>query len=39
MAPQTLEEFQHILKSAGIDISQYRDAWGRPYHLTRSLTA
>jgi hypothetical protein len=32
--PQTLEDFQAVLTGAGIDVSRFRDAWGRPYRLT-----
>jgi hypothetical protein len=32
--PRTLEDFQRVLEKAGVDVSQYRDAWGRPYRLT-----
>lgn len=36
--PQTLEEFLEVLKVAGIDASQYRDAWGRPYRVTSAIS-
>jgi hypothetical protein len=32
--PQTPEEFQDLLTGAAIDVSRFRDAWGRPYRLT-----
>ncbi len=32
--PQTLEEFRAVLIGNGIDVSLFRDAWGRPYRLS-----
>ena len=37
--PQTLDEFRDVLENAGIDVSQYRDAWGRDYRLTATLSS
>ncbi len=38
-APQSIEEFQKLLASAGINLSNYRDAWGRPYHVLATVSS
>ena len=37
--PQSIEQFRAILDRAGIDISQYRDTWGRPYRLASAISS
>ncbi len=38
-SPQTRVEFLSTLAKSGIDISQFRDAWNRPYRLTDEVTS
>ena len=38
-SPQTIGAFQERLDRAGIDIAQYRDAWGHPYRIASRSTA
>ncbi len=38
-APQTIDEFLKILKSAGLDVSHYHDAWDRPYLVLDALSS
>jgi hypothetical protein len=37
--PRTIEEFRRTLENAGIDISQYRDAWNHSYHLRSVISS
>ncbi|MGJ5817077.1 MG2 domain-containing protein [Paludibaculum fermentans] len=36
--PVSLEEFRKVLADAGVDVSQYADAWGQPFRLTSKTT-
>jgi hypothetical protein len=38
-SPQTIDEFRAALTTAGIDLSKYRDTWGRPYRLTSVISS
>ncbi len=31
--PQSIEEFEEALRRAGLDVTRYQDAWGKPYRL------
>ena len=38
-APQSIEEFQKVLASAGMEVARYRDAWDRPYRVASFVSS
>lgn len=37
--PQTVDEFRKAMADAGIDVSNYRDDWNRPYRLVSAISS
>jgi hypothetical protein len=37
--PQSSEEFRTVLDRAGIDVTRYRDAWGKPYRIVSVVSS
>ncbi|HBY63910.1 MAG TPA: hypothetical protein DEH78_29135 [Solibacterales bacterium] len=38
-APQSTEDFQRLLASAGIDVTHFRDAWEKPYRVVSLVSS
>ncbi len=38
-SPHSVEEFQTVLASAGIQVDRYRDAWNRPYRVASVISS